>query len=154
HLAGIAQAAVVVVPDEQRAQTVPAPLRLRVSTDHQLLVAYALELQPVRRTAVVIGAVTTLGDDSLPALATGLPVHRLPVLDPVDRESERVGEAKGVPQHVLSGAQAQTGEVVPVTVQQVEHVVEDLDPAGSGPFRVAELESALQPGETGLPPLE
>src|SRR5699024_8246246 len=68
HLAGIAQAAVVVVPDEQRAQTVPAPLRLRVSTDHQLLVAYALELQPVRRTAVVIGAVTTLGDDSLPAL--------------------------------------------------------------------------------------
>ena len=76
-LAGVAQLAVLVVADEQRAELAARALRRREAADHQLLLGVALELQPVARAAADVGAVGALGDHALPA-PSGRPRGRAP----------------------------------------------------------------------------
>src|SRR5207249_4013848 len=82
-LACVDEVTVLEVPDEQRAEADAAPLRISKSSDDQLLAGLALHLQPVGRTAMLVGRIAALGDDAFPALAARtLPRRR--IVEPLD----------------------------------------------------------------------
>ena len=80
-------------PRSSRASSAPSSVaaapRRGVAADHELLLGRALELQPVARAAVRVGAVGALGDQPLPALAARLAEELLAVAVAVRREAHR-----------------------------------------------------------------
>src|SRR3954454_3875367 len=86
HLAGVAQLAVLVVADEQRAELRARAARRGEAADHELLLVRALQLQPVARATVHVAAVCALGDQALEALPAGFAVEALAVRVAVGHE--------------------------------------------------------------------
>ena len=125
-LAGVAQPAVLVVADQQRAEVRARALRRRVAADHQLLLGVALELAPVARAGGAVGAVGALGDDALEALAAGLAEELLAVLVAMRREADRV--RRSAARRRSSALRSRSGRSRTsraVEAQDVEQVEED-----------------------------
>ena len=93
-LAGVGQRAVVVVAQQQRAKPDAAAFRRGVADDYELLVAAALELEPVRRAPPFVWRVGQLGDHSLVATLTRRGESGLTVLDAMRGVAQRVVEIK------------------------------------------------------------
>src|SRR4051812_49738229 len=140
-LAGVAQGAVVVVAEQERAQLGPRAARRGEAADDELLALLALELEPVARAAVGVGAAGALGDEPLPALAACLRVEFLAALAAVRGQADRVLEVKRRAQEALAGEQRERPHVAPVEPEDVEDVEEDRDPvvAALGEPREARL---------------
>src|SRR3569623_102880 len=68
-LAGHHEVGAVVVPDEQRAQSLPLATRIRKTADDELLRRLDLHLQPRGRTPRLVHRPAALRDHALPALA-------------------------------------------------------------------------------------
>src|ERR1700754_3843804 len=101
-LAGVDQVCAVVVAEQQRAESDPAALWGGVPDDHELLVAAALELQPVPRTPALVVRFSELGDHAfVPALARGA-IHRLTVGDTVCGVAQRIFEPKAIAQQTFT----------------------------------------------------
>src|SRR3954447_10388712 len=92
-LAGVAQDAVLVVADEQRAEADARALRLGEAADHDLLLEEALELEPVTRAAGAVRRIGALGDHALPALRARALVRRS------RRAVQRLAQREGVARH-------------------------------------------------------
>ena len=144
-LARVAQPAVLVVAQQQRAQLGPAPPRRGVAADHELLLGRALELEPVAGPAVRVGGVGALGDQALPALPARLAEELLAVAVAVRGQANRPAERERAPQQALARPQGQRGGVVPGQMEQVEDVQEHRD---------LTLAALLQPREARLLTLE
>src|SRR4051812_29875262 len=126
-LARVAQPAVVVVADQERAELGARPLWRGVAADHELLALLALHLQPVARAPVAVRAVGALGDETLPALAARLGEHRLPRPTAVRREPHAAGERQLRAQQPLAVEQRQRVDVAAVEPEDVEDVQEPRD---------------------------
>lgn len=156
-LAGVAQraAAVVVVADQQRAEAGARAGRVGPATDHQLLGADALELEPVRRAGPgPVGRVRPLGDQPFPPALAGLPQVGLAVGVAVGAEPDRVAGPHAALEQAFAAAQRQRGDVVAGDDRGVEQVEVHGHAGGPGPGRVGDPQPALQPGEAGLRPVE
>src|SRR6185436_12524692 len=70
-LAGVGEAAAVVVADEERAESDAAALGVGEAADDELLAQEALGLEPVRAAARAVGLIAPLGDDALEAALAG-----------------------------------------------------------------------------------
>src|SRR3954447_24980773 len=123
-LAGVAQRAVVVVAEQERAELGPRPARRGEPADDELLALLALELEPVARAAVGVGAVGALGDQPLPPLAARLRVEDLPALAAVRGQADRVLEVERRAQEALAGQQPAGAHVAAVEPEDVEDVEE------------------------------
>src|SRR4051794_21523923 len=128
-LAGVPQGAVVVVAEQERAELGARAPGRGVAADDELLALLALELQPVPRAPVAVGAVGALSDHALPALAARLGEHRLARLVAVRRQAHAVRERQLRAQQALAGGQRQRADVAAVQPQDVEDVEEDADAA-------------------------
>ena len=94
-LAGVAQLAVVVVAEQQRAELLARALRRGVAADHELLSAVALELQPVARARrCVYGLSARLAISPSQPLRQASREERLAVAVAVGREAQRAVEAR------------------------------------------------------------
>src|SRR5207249_1843619 len=77
HLPRVAQVAVLVVTDQQRAEPDARATGRGETADHELLLGRALELEPVAGAGGHVGRVRPLGYEALPAPAAGLPEEHL-----------------------------------------------------------------------------
>jgi hypothetical protein len=91
----VAQPAVIVIAEQQRAQVGAAAARRCEAADHELLLGRALELQPITRAAALVRALGTLRDDAFPALAARVVIQRLAVAVAVVCQAYRVAEDEG-----------------------------------------------------------
>ena len=132
HLAGVAQAAIVVDGHDQRAQVLVGPLPGQPPHDHDLLLAAQLDLQPVPAAAPgLVRAEPALGHDPLQSLLGG----RLREVDALAHDVRGVAHQPIGPQHaaqqVLAVLERDVDERSPVEVQQVE---DHVGHAGSPPL--------------------
>src|ERR1700722_6701577 len=70
HLAGEDELIAFEVAKQQRAEPTAFALRISEAADHQLLRRLAFHLEPMRRPAMFIGRIATLGDHAFPPFAT------------------------------------------------------------------------------------
>src|SRR5712671_6960181 len=76
HHAGVFKFAILVITDEQRAESYPRALRIRVPADDEFLLINAFELQPIGGSPMNVGAVRMLRNEAFPAFAASLLVVR------------------------------------------------------------------------------
>ena len=122
HLAAEPQLALFVVADQQRSEPGARPTGIGPPQHDELLLAHALELQPVVRAPVRVRSRGLLGDEALPTLLASGAERDLSLLVQVLGETDRVLEDDRAVQHRLPREQRQRGEVVPVEPDQVEQV--------------------------------
>src|SRR4030081_396633 len=132
HLAGVFELAPIVVTDEKRAKADPASGGIGEAADHQLLFVDAFELQPVGGSSVDVFAVSALRDQPLEALLTRLPIELFPFRVPVSHESHWRLKIQRLSKQLLPVLESDLGDVEAVDIHEVEHVVEDRDPAAAG----------------------
>lgn len=130
------------------------PLRRSEAADHQLLLARALQLEPVAAAPVGVSAGGALGDQPLPAPVAGIAEVLLAVLVAMARVADRAPEGERPAQQRLARAQWQPPQIVTVEVEEVEEVEEDGDARAPRLLGVLDLHPALQPGKAGLAPGE
>ena len=110
----------VVVPDEQRAQSDAPALRIREAADDELLRRFAFHLEPVGRAPVLVRRAAPLRDDAFPAFAPGT-LPRLPIVerrDALKRRSKRQRIQQRAPLF-----ERQPRDVAAIDPHDVEHVV-------------------------------
>src|SRR5215211_6847378 len=144
-LARVAQRAVLVVPDQQRAEVGAGALRRREAADHELLLGVALQLQPIARAARAVGAVGTLGDEVLEPVPAGLAEEPLAVLVAVRGQADRAVERERAPEQGLALAKRQVAHVTVLVTEDVEHVEEGWHPLDAAALEALEArDSALE----------
>src|SRR2546423_12524001 len=90
-----------------------------------------------------------LRDQPLEALLTSLPIELFPFRVPMSHESHWCPKVQGLSEQLLPVLETDLGHVEMVDVHNVEHVVEDRDPAPAGFLRVLDSDPALKLGEAG-----
>src|SRR6195256_1434547 len=148
-LPGVFDLAPIVVTDEKRAKADPASFGVGEAADHQLLFVDALELQPVGGSSMDVFAVSALRDQPLEALLTRLPIELFPFRVPVRHESHWRLKIERLSKQLLPVLEPDLGDVEAVDIHEVEHVVEDRDPAAAGFLRVLDSDPSLKLGEAG-----
>jgi len=87
HFASIAQFVAFIIAYKQRAEGDPFAMGFRIAANDQFLLLNTFELEPIPRTAMHVGAVGFLGDDTFPAFLAGLvkkPFPFVPMGDETD----------------------------------------------------------------------
>src|SRR5215467_733508 len=126
-LAGEDEVAIMVIPDEKRAETHARALRIGESADDELLCGLDLHLQPVLRAAMLIRRSPALGDDPFPTFAAGA-LPRLRVVEELDASQGRFKRERLKKRATL--LEGQRGHGVAVQPEDVEHVIAALSIPG------------------------
>src|SRR3984957_17447766 len=111
------------VAEQQRAESTAFALRISEAADYQLLRRLAFHLEPIRRPAVFIGRIATLGDHAFPPFATS-PVPWLlagNLRDGVERRPQ-----PEIAQHGAALHERQRHQVASIQPEDVEHVISNV----------------------------
>ncbi len=141
--AGVAQHALLVIAEQQRADQAAALVGGLVADDDQLLIVGAFDLKPIAGATGVIRRIGALRHDALEMQIAGVLEHGRAVGLEVIAEADHafvghVGEQRG--QGALALQQRRSGQVLAIEVQDIEHIVDET-------VMAAILEVVLQRGE-------
>src|ERR1051326_516741 len=120
-LAGVGERSVIVVADEQGAETGALALWIGVADDDEFLLVDALELLPVARAPGYVAGVAVIGDDALPVAAAGFGKVAFAVGGAMGGVSEAAVECERALQELLAVAERNRAEV---GVRSEEHTSE------------------------------
>ena len=146
--------AVLVIPDEQRAEVGPAAGGIGVTADHELLLPDAFELQPVPRAARDVRRLRALGDQPLPARPARLREPPLRVVAPRFAELQRRARPDRLRQPRAALEQRPISEIVAVELEQVKDAEDDRIRGHALRRGVRDPEALLEPAERRLLPVE
>src|ERR1700674_5226527 len=93
-----------VITDEQRAKANSTAVGIGESTDHEFLAVDALELQPVGRAALDVGALGPLGDHALPSSCARFSPGGFALSVSMGRITQCIVERQGLVQQTLAMA--------------------------------------------------